>query len=87
MCIIGPAKYLPTAIIPVIRAKINIGLAPDFSRSGLSHCCVPNSAVAVNVMQIAIKINSGVNKDFKFRTVSDSICSVSGNSSFKNRYP
>jgi hypothetical protein len=38
LCIIGPAKYLPTAIIPVIRAKINIGLAPDFSRRGLSHC-------------------------------------------------
>ena len=63
------------AEIHLVEVEIaDIGLAPDFSRRGVSHCCVPSSAVAVKVMQIAMKINKGVNKDFKLRTVSDSMC-------------
>ena len=32
-----PAKYLPTAIIPEIRARISMGLTPAFARRALTH--------------------------------------------------
>ena len=80
----GPAKYLPTAIIPVTIASISIGLAPDFSNRGCNHCCVPSSVVAVKVIQTATKINNGVNNDLILFDVSVSIFSDFGNNALKN---
>ena len=62
----GPAKYLPTAIKPVTNAKINIGLAPAFAKIGPTHCCGPNSDIAVKAIHAAINKYKGFNMALKF---------------------
>ena len=69
LLISGPAKYLPTAIKPVTKAKINIGLAPAFERIGPTHCCGPNSDIAVNAIHAAINKYNGFNIALKLSKV------------------
>ena len=69
-CLInGPAKNLPTAINPVTKARINIGLAPALAKIGPTHCCGPNSEIAVSAMQAAMKRYRGFNIALKFARV------------------
>ena len=54
----GPAKNLPTAITPVVKAKINIPDAPLELNTMFAHCCGPNSEIAVKAIQIKRKKNT-----------------------------
>ena len=72
----GPPKYLPTAIKPVTNAKISIGLAPALASIGPTHCCGPNSEIAVNAMQHATKMYNGFNIALKLAKENDIISTV-----------
>ena len=61
----GPAKNLPTAITPVVKAKINMPDAPLELNTTLAHCDGPNSEIAVSAIAMNRKINTGLNMAFK----------------------
>ena len=61
----GPAKNLPTAITPVVKARINMPEAPLWLNTILDHCCGPNSEIAVKAIAKNRKINTGLNMALK----------------------